>query len=68
MYVEQILSAGNMDVLEMVIARSFVGHNPIQPEGIQAGRRTPARRGTAYAAAAPDAKTPSPTGASRSRR
>ena len=35
MYVEQILSAGNMDVLEMCIARSYVGHNPVQPEGIQ---------------------------------
>ena len=35
MYVEQILSAGNMDVLEMCIARSYVGHDPIQPEGVQ---------------------------------
>ena len=60
MYVERILSAGDMDVLEMVIARSFVGHNPIQPEGF--------RGGTAYAAAAPAPRPPSPTGASRSRR
>ena len=35
MYIEQILTAGNMDVLEMVIARSFVGHTPIQPDGVQ---------------------------------
>ena len=51
MYVERILSAGDMDVLEMVIARSFVGHNPIQPEGIQGRdgvRRRRARAKTAF--------------------
>ena len=55
MYVEQILSAGNMDVLEMCIARSYVGHNPIQPEGIQ-GRDGVRQRHARAKASFPDGR------------
>ena len=55
MYVEQVLSAGNMDVLEMCIARSYVGHDPVQPEGLQ-GRDGVRQRRARTQAAFPDGR------------